>query len=344
MNVVTRAIAVATAAVAVAVVVFAGPWASGPPPVASLERVAAWASGGRFMNWEGHAIFYRASASRPDDPRPVLLLLHGFPSSSFDWIELWPTLEERFRLIALDFLGFGLSAKPYSHDYTLMEQADIAQQLLEALRVKRYHVLAHDYGDTVAQELLARHNDAAAQGLQSVVLLNGGILPDENEPLLMQKLLASEVAGPLMRQFVSRGLFGRTFSRVFGPNTKPTARELDEQWALITHNGGANISDKLLRYLNERQTHKERWVSALINPAVPLRVVNGPADPVSGEQVAEAYRRAASAPDVVLLGEHVGHYPQIEDPEGVLAALFAFHDDIAAADGAEQHRASKESE
>ena len=145
----------------------------------------------------------------------------------------------------------------------------------------------------------------------------------------MQKLLASSVTGPLVRQFMSRMLFGRSFSRVFGPLTQPSAAQLGEQWALLTHNGGTRITDKLLRYLDERQVYKERWVGALADAPVPVRLVNGPADPVSGERVAAAYRSTIDAADVVILGEYVGHYPQIEDPRGVLTALFEFHGRLA---------------
>ncbi len=332
MNATKRAIAITIVGGVAGLVALARPWAVGPPPASSFPRIATWAAAGHFMNWRGHAIFYRWTPPEPGDLRPTLLLLHGFPSSSFDWLDVWPALEARFRLLAPDFLGFGLSAKPYSHDYSLMEQADIVQQLLRERGVHGYHILAHDYGDTVAQELLARHDDAreaSGGGIQSVVLLNGGILPDENRPLLMQKLLASSVTGPLVRQFMSRMLFGRSFSRVFGPLTQPSATELDEQWALLTHNGGTRITDKLLRYLDERQVYKERWVGALADAPVPVRLVNGPADPVSGERVAAAYRSTIDAADVVILGEHVGHYPQIEDPRGVLTALFEFHGRLA---------------
>ena len=330
IKILTRAIAVAVVLATLTGIVLSGPWAPGPSPVASFSRVAGWSSEGRFMNWKGLAIFYRATPSQPRDPRPTLLLLHGFPSSSFDWLEVWAPLEERFGLIAPDFLGFGLSSKPYEHDYSLMEQADIVEELLRKLGISEYHILAHDYGDTVAQELLARHNatarkGAGVNGLRSLVLLNGGVLPDENRPLLMQRLLANRVTGPLMRQFVSRTVFGRSFSRVFGPESQPTSQELDEQWALITHNGGTRVVDQVLGYLDERQAHEERWVGALIHSVVPVRLVNGPADPVSGERVARAYRSRIPAADVVLLDGRVGHYPQIEDPEGVLNAVFEFH-------------------
>ena len=76
---------------------------------------------------------------------------------------------------------------------------------------------------------------------------------------------------------------------------------------------------RLSRYQRERQVHKQRWVGALQHPVVPLRFVNGPEDPVSGEHMAQVFSELVPDPDVVLL-EGIGHYPQVEAPERVLSA------------------------
>lgn len=73
----------------------------------------------------------------------------------------------------------------------------------------------------------------------------------------------------------------------------------------------------------ERRTHRERWVGALLTTKVPMRLVDGALDPVSGAHLAARYRDLVPDPDVVLL-PRVGHYPQVEDPAGVLAAYLAF--------------------
>jgi len=87
---------------------------------------------------------------------PVILLIHGYPTSSWDWEALWQDLDQDYRLVTLDMLGFGFSDKPYPHSYLITEQADIIEALVTELGLQQFHVLAHDYGDTVAQELLAR--------------------------------------------------------------------------------------------------------------------------------------------------------------------------------------------
>ena len=72
--------------------------------------------------------------------------------------------------------------------------------------------------------------------------------------------------------------------------------------------------------------YRSRWVGALQNTSVPLRLINGVKDPVSGGHMADRYCELVPHPDVVRLKE-IGHYPQVEDPQGVLDAFFAFVDD-----------------
>ena len=84
---------------------------------------------------------------------------------------------------------------------------------------------------------------------------------------------------------------------------------------------------KLIRYMPERIAHRERWVGALQQSKAPLRVINGPDDPISGAHMVARYRELVPNPDTVSL-PGIGHYPQTEDPAGVLKALFEFHQRI----------------
>ena len=128
---------------------------SGLPGIA----LADWQAQGHDFLWHGQLIrYWTAGEGEP------LLLIHGFPTASWDWHRLWQPLAQRYRVIACDMLGFGYSAKPRGHAYSLLEQADVQQALLAQLAVDQpVHVLAHDYGDSVAQELLARHQQGTAR-------------------------------------------------------------------------------------------------------------------------------------------------------------------------------------
>ena len=119
----------------------------------------------------------------------MLVLVHGFPTSSWDWHAVWPALEARFRVVALDMLGYGLSDKPAGHDYSIFEQADLQEALLGRLGIGACHVLAHDYGDTVVQELLARRVEKkpGVGTFHSVCFLNGGLIPGFHRPRPIQR-------------------------------------------------------------------------------------------------------------------------------------------------------------
>lgn len=281
-----------------------------------------WRAGGDTFAWRGHPVFTRTGGAAD---APVLLLIHGFPSASWDFEALWPSLTERYRVLTLDLIGFGFSAKPPGHDYRIHDQADLCEAFLRAQGVADYHVLAHDYGVSVAQELLARQDTPGhAPRLHSIAFLNGGLFPETHRALLIQKLMLSPL-GPLLARLGNRRSLARSFRRVFGPGTPPSPALLEAFWQLLEHNHGRRVLPRLIRYIEDRRQHRERWVGALVHARIPLRLINGGADPVSGAHMVARYRELVPEPDVVML-DTIGHYPQCEAPAAVLAAYLAFRE------------------
>ncbi|MDY7231907.1 alpha/beta fold hydrolase [Hyalangium rubrum] len=285
-------------------------------------QLSDWKREGRFFSFEGHRIFYR-----DEGVGEVLLCLHGFPTSSWDWSRLWPGLIPRFRVIAPDLLGYGFSDKPPRHGYSLLDQATLTERLLASLGITHVHVLSHDFGVSIVQELLARQLEQEKAGLTGLVLrsscfLNGGLFPEVYQPRVIQRLLASPV-GALVSRLVTQRSFERSFTSIFGERTRPSKQELQEFWEVITHNGGSRIAHRHIRFMEERHRYRERWTDALQRTRVPLRMVNGAADPVSGAHMAARYRELVPHPDIVSL-EGIGHYPMVEAPRAVLEAVLAF--------------------
>jgi pimeloyl-ACP methyl ester carboxylesterase len=281
-----------------------------------------WKAAGQEFTYRGQQIFYHDEGAGE-----VLVCLHGFPTASWDWHRLWPHLTKRFRVIAADMLGFGFSDKPRDYPYSIQDQATLHERLLEALEIRRTHLLAHDYGDTVAQELLARQEERQEESapdleIPSACFLNGGLFPEIHRPLLIQKLLLSPL-GPLVASFVSERRFRWSFSSIFGRHTRPSSQELQEFWELITCNEGVKAAPRVIQYMQERQANRARWVGILQTTKVPLQLIIGAEDPVSGAQVAARYAELVPNPDMVVLDD-VGHYPQLEAPDRVLQAYLAF--------------------
>jgi len=290
-------------------------------PLAEIP-LRAWRKCGQSFVFRGRTIRYWVAGQ--GEP---LLLIHGFPTASWDWHYLWQPLAQRNLVIACDMLGFGDSAKPLDHDYCLLEQADLQQALLDHLHVRQpVHVLAHDYGDSVAQELLARHHEGRFQ-MASCVFLNGGLFPETHRLALVQKLLLSPLGWMIGRTF-GRNALSDSFSQIFGAQTRPSESALDDFWSLIECNDGPRILHKLINYIPQRRRLRERWVGALQRGDVPLRVIDGEFDPISGAHMVERYRQLVPHADTVLLA-NIGHYPQIEAPVQVLKHYLEFRQQIA---------------
>ncbi|MCK1784175.1 alpha/beta hydrolase [Pseudomonas sp. TNT11] len=289
-------------------------------PLAEIP-LRAWRKCGQSFVFRGRTIRYWVAGQ--GEP---LLLIHGFPTASWDWHYLWQPLAQRNLVIACDMLGFGDSAKPLDHDYCLLEQADLQQALLDHLRVRQpVHVLAHDYGDSVAQELLARHHEGRFQ-MASCVFLNGGLFPETHRLVLVQKLLLSPLGWMIGRAF-GRNALSDSFSQIFGAQTRPSESALDDFWSLINCNDGPRILHKLINYIPQRRRLRERWVGALQRGDVPLRVIDGEVDPISGAHMVERYHQVVPHADTVLLA-NIGHYPQIEAPVQVLKHYLEFRQRI----------------
>lgn len=281
-------------------------------------KISDWEAKGHYFTFKKNQIFYTTEGSGA-----ILLLLHGFPTSSYDWYKVYPELTEHFQVITFDMLGYGFSDKPLKNNYSILQQATIAEALLNHLGISSCQILAHDKGDTVANELIARQNEAHLSfHIEGCCFLNGGLFPGIHKPRLVQRALMTPF-GKYIAQLYTFKMFQGTFEKIFGPTTQPSAQELKDLWHLINLKNGMSIFHLLIRYMQDRKDHEERWLEALQETTIPLRLINGACDPISGKHMGKHYEKVIPNPDVVYL-ENIGHYPQLEAPEQVLEHFFAF--------------------
>jgi pimeloyl-ACP methyl ester carboxylesterase len=213
---------------------------------------------------------------------PTLLLIHGFPTASWDWEKIWSDLVARYHVITLDMIGFGFSDKPYLYEYSIMDQADIYDEFLNLRGVKEYHLFSHDYGDTVACELIARNlENTRRPKLLSVAFLNGGLFPETHHRIFFQSLLLSPI-GPLVSLTTTKKGMTQNMREVFGKYLPPDQETMDSIWALIKNNHGDRIMHKLIHYILERIENRERWVGGIQKTTVPVKLIDGRVDPNLG--------------------------------------------------------------
>ena len=283
---------------------------------ALTERVRVWRDRGETVEYRGHSIhtFHREGEG------PLLLLLHGFPSSSYDWRLLLEELPGR-EALAFDFLGFGLSDKPRDREYSLFWQADLTEEL-----VRRYSggnpvfVLAHDMGTSVANELMARDLEGKLGiFVEGILLFNGSMVLEKASPTPAQRALRSRL-GPLVARLASERLFRHQLGSVFSEKHPLSEEEAADQWSLVCYRGGRTLGHRTISYMDQRETYAERWHGAIREWSGELGLAWGLQDPVATTAVLDAVCALRPDAPVVQLAE-LAHYPQIEDPRQMAHAL-----------------------
>lgn len=284
-----------------------------------MDVVDAFRARGRFVPTPDGRVF-AFEAGPKDDPCPVLVL-HGFPTSSWDFEATIDRLASGRRVVAFDFLGYGLSDKPRRHGYSLFEQADLVALVAREFGVRRAHVLAHDMGTSVATEMVARDlRGLLSFDLASFVLMNGSVHLELAHLTPGQKALRSPL-GPAFAALTTRVTFQAQLRRVFA--RPPSKDELDTMWALFSRDDGAARLPAIIRYLDERERFASRWIGALERTRRPALVAWGARDPVAVLAIAD--RLFAEIPGARrVTWDDLGHYPQREDPERVAAAVERF--------------------
>jgi len=301
-----------------------------PPPTPS-SALSNWRDTGTNFTYKTYKIFYKdvkGTSPKTVVGKRTLLLLHGFPTSSFDWYKVMPELQKKFdRVIAPDFIGLGFSDKPTKFGYPVTFQANIIVALIAKLRISDVDILAHDYGDTVAQELLARlNNNELIFNIKTVTLLNGGIFPRKHIPILGQRLLRIPYLKTLVSKISNYYFFRASLNQVFGTN-KPTVDEMNDMWAQQRHLDGYLVKAELLTYIDQRFQNEDRWVGALVKYSTTkaIHLIAGPADPIN-PRLCENFKKTVALGTCDVLPENISHYPQLEDPKGLLEFYFAFLD------------------
>jgi pimeloyl-ACP methyl ester carboxylesterase len=279
-------------------------------------EVVAWRERGESFAFRDNSIH---TFHRDGDGTPIVLL-HGFPTSSFDWAAAIEKIGPN-PVLAFDFLGFGLSDKPREHSYTLAWQADLTEALVrEKFGDRPVFICAHDMGTSVATELMARDIEGELGfEIAGILLFNGSILVDRANPTLAQKLLRGPL-GPVTARLANEPFFRRQFSSIFSEGHPASPGFLSDCWELMELNGGNRLGHKLISYMEERQIYAERWHGAIRSWGGELSLLWGMQDPVAVPEILEGLLELRPSVDPVRF-EDLGHYPQVEDPERFVSAL-----------------------
>jgi len=299
------------------------------------ERAAAWRDRGGYFRWaprdggaEEVSVFH-VEAGHVDNP--VLLLVHGFPTCSVDWIEVVGLLEDRYRVCALDFPGYGFSGKPVGWGYSLARDAELLEYYVrDIVGAESLVILAHDRGTSVSLDYVLGDRPGADRSarptIEHLVLTNGNIfLPLSNltefQRLVLDATTAPDVLDALTPEMLAAGMGAVTFS----PPRPSDHADVAALTATFAHDDGVKVLHETIQYLVERAEHERGWLERLAASEVPTTLIWGLLDTVSPPRVAAGvwneFLMLKPGRNLFYLVPGANHYLQVDQPAKVAAAF-----------------------
>jgi haloalkane dehalogenase len=254
---------------------------------------------------------------------PPIVFVHGTPSWSYDYRMLIANLRSRYRCIALDLLGFGLSDRPTRIDDPLALHARSLERLLDTLAIGRYALVAHDFGGPIALSVALAHPER----LRALCLMNTWAFNLDEDPEFskMRRVVGSRIARFLYRyaNFSARTLVKSAWgTRV--PLTRIRHRHFTALFPSRASREGTWAFARSLVTDDARFDALGARLGALAN--TPALVVWGMADRFVGAPHLARWKRELTGARFVEL-DGIGHFPHDEAPDDVLAALESLLDD-----------------
>ncbi|HTA52798.1 MAG TPA: alpha/beta hydrolase [Candidatus Acidoferrum sp.] len=275
----------------------------------------------RRVDADGASVFYR-EAGPPD--APVVLLLHGFPASSFQYRELIPRLADKYRVIAPDLPGFGFTEVPAArgYQYTFDALAKTIEVFTNALGLKRYALYLFDYGAPTGFRLAMAHPERVT----AIVSQNGNAYEEGLGSAWAPIRRYWEHPTTENREAIRKGLNPEGIKREYAvgiPNPEVIAPEgytLDA--ALMARPGNADIQlDLFLDYANNVRLYPA-FQDYFRSSRPPLLAIWGRRDLYFVPPGAEAFRR--DNPNATVQFLDTGHFALETHVEEVAAAMRDF--------------------
>jgi pimeloyl-ACP methyl ester carboxylesterase len=260
----------------------------------------------RYATIDGRQIFYREAGAVD---APVVVLLHGFPTSSFMFRHLIPELADRYRVIAPDYLGFGYSDAPPvdEFDYTFDALADLTAGLLDQLGVSRYAIYVQDYGAPVGWRLALRD----PKTVTAIITQNGngyneGFVAEGWQSVWDYQREQTPETAAALTEFLSFEATKFQYTAGVSDDSVVSPDTWHHDLALLSRPGNDAIQLKLFLDYSTNPKLYPALHDYLRASEVPVLAVWGDKDPFFGPDGARAFAHDAVDPEIHLLDG--GHF------------------------------------
>jgi pimeloyl-ACP methyl ester carboxylesterase len=275
--------------------------------VQAANPAEEWRACGRYFTWRSPASENRGRAvqvfytSIGDATKPTILMLHGFPTSSFDFRLLVQALQPDFRICTLDFPGCGVSDKPGGgYLYSLVDDARLVWVFVtDIVKLKEFVLFSHDRGDSVALNFLQFYQAAENPPFRITwqFLTNANLyLPLANLTEFQKRMLDPATSALAVQRITAERLATGMGATTYSPALDADDPEVRGLAFNFAWQNGISVLPATIQYLNERKAMEVRFLEALSRSDVPASLIWGIHDMVSPLRVADYVWNTALKP------------------------------------------------
>jgi len=294
------------------------------PPAAAL----AWCQAGEYFSWESvlpeNADFealsiFHVCQGNPDDP--AILMIHGYPTSSFDYVELVQALSEDHYVCALDTPGYGFSDKPKDgYEYSIFDDARLVDVYIrDVAGLDEFTLLTHDKGDSVGLALLQIYQAYIEKPytINHHVITNGNIYLPLAQLTRGQKALLNPTSGPILSSLLNGTMLASGIAEQVFAQPLPQS-EIDAYASIFDYQDGVKVQHAIIKYLNERAKNEVAWLQTLASSDIPTTIIWGELDAVAPLAVPDdvwgKYLENRETPATYWRIPCADHYLQVDEP------------------------------
>lgn len=304
----------------------------------AAEPAAEWQASGHYFDWtsplpENHGrkvkIFYVCAG---ETNKPTMVLVHGFPTSSFDFHPMFDLLKADYHVCTLDFPGFGVSDKPSDgFVYSLSQDAQLIWDFVsKILSVKEFSLFSHDRGDSVALRFLQLYQAAAPRPFRITqqFLTNANLyLPLANLTQFQKAMLNPATSALAVKRVTPERLAAGMGETQYSPPLPPNDPEVLALTYNFAYQDGVRVIPGTIQYLNERKKFEVGFLASLAKSDVPVTLIWGMHDMVSPVRVANyvwgSTLLTRKAPASYWLVPCANHYLLHDQPQAIAALMRA---------------------
>lgn len=282
------------------------------------EMAEQWYRAGDYFEWTSTTADNRAQKVNVhyrtfgDRSKPAILMLHGYPTSSFDFRAMIEFLQDEFFIATFDFPGFGFSDKPsQGYSYMLEDDASLADYFVrEIIGLQDFALFTHDRGVSVGLAFLGNYldNPDPAYTINYHFLSNSGMFLPLANLTEGQTVLLDPVKGP------------ESIARLKAQPRRTQGNPVQLAYSDIhAFNDGIAARLHVGKYLLERVANEYRWLDNLPRSPIPVAYIWGLLDPVNPIRISnyvwDAYLNEREVQSSYWIMPTASHYPQRDRPE-----------------------------